>query len=204
MATKVYKDDDEGRRHYQMAIDGPRRLGRDDVADEIEAEGYEGWLERTGRSIKAENPRQRANADRPDADHPVEVRRHWRTGGASQWQRAAKAGQHDLFAHGIKVKNPADAQRVLEAFGFSRAESRELIAKLKTRHQPPKQRSRVMATKQELQDQVDELQDVIDERDQQISDFLDSVAEIFDVEITENGAEEDEDTEDSDELEEAA
>ena len=62
---------------------------------------------------KVHNPRKRKattkrkrNLDHKDSKHQVEVRRHWRAGGLSQWQRAHKAGQTDLFAHGIKARNP--------------------------------------------------------------------------------------------------
>jgi len=50
--------------------------------------------------------KRRRNLDHRDSKHQVEVRKHWRAGGLSQWQRAHKAGQHDLFAHGIKARNP--------------------------------------------------------------------------------------------------
>jgi hypothetical protein len=50
--------------------------------------------------------KRRRNLDHRDSTHQVEVRKHWRAGGLSQWQRAHKAGQHDLFAHGIKARNP--------------------------------------------------------------------------------------------------
>jgi hypothetical protein len=57
------------------------------------------------RAKKAAVKRKR-NLDHRDSKHQVEVSRHWRAGGLSQWQRAHKAGQHDLFAHGIKARNP--------------------------------------------------------------------------------------------------
>ncbi len=50
--------------------------------------------------------KRKRNLDHKDSRHQVEVSRHWRAGGLSQWQRAHKAGQHDLFAHGIKARNP--------------------------------------------------------------------------------------------------
>jgi hypothetical protein len=50
------------------------------------------------------NPKRRRNLDHKDSSHQVEVRKHWRAGGLSQWQRAHHAGQSDLFAHGIKAK----------------------------------------------------------------------------------------------------
>jgi len=51
--------------------------------------------------------KRKRNLDHKDSRHQVEVSRHWRAGGLSQWQRAHKAGQHDLFAHGIKARNPS-------------------------------------------------------------------------------------------------
>jgi hypothetical protein len=64
---------------------------------------------------KVHNPRKRKsskkrNLDHRDSKHQVEVRRHWRAGGLSQWQRAHKAGQTDLFAHGIKARNPSKVE----------------------------------------------------------------------------------------------
>jgi hypothetical protein len=50
--------------------------------------------------------KRRRNLDHKDSRHQVEVSRHWRAGGLSQWQRAHKAGQKDLFGHGIKARNP--------------------------------------------------------------------------------------------------
>lgn len=46
----------------------------------------------------------RRNLDHPDSQHQIKVSKHWRAGGASQWQRAAAAGQHDLFEHGIRKR----------------------------------------------------------------------------------------------------
>lgn len=51
--------------------------------------------------------KRKRNLDHKDATHQVQVSKHWRAGGLSQWQRAHKAGQHDLFAHGIKARNPS-------------------------------------------------------------------------------------------------
>jgi hypothetical protein len=61
---KVYRDEEAARAGYQKAIDGSRQLGLDDVADQIEADGFEAWLENTGRSIAAENPTQTKRRDR--------------------------------------------------------------------------------------------------------------------------------------------
>lgn len=57
------------------------------------------------RGRKANPKRRKSNADHKDSDHPVEVTKHWRSGPPgylTPWQRAHHAGQHDLFAHGIK------------------------------------------------------------------------------------------------------
>jgi hypothetical protein len=58
------------------------------------------------RVRQKQNPRRKRNLDHRDSTHQVQVSKHWRAGGLSQWQRAHKAGQHDLFAHGIKARNP--------------------------------------------------------------------------------------------------
>jgi hypothetical protein len=50
--------------------------------------------------------KRKRNLDHKDSRHQVEVSKHWRAGGLSQWQRAHKAGQKDLFGHGIKARNP--------------------------------------------------------------------------------------------------
>lgn len=67
----------------------------------------------------------RKNADHRDADHPIEVTKHWRQGPPgylTPWQRAHHAGQGDLFAHGItpaklrnsKRRNPDLEQQAIE------------------------------------------------------------------------------------------
>jgi hypothetical protein len=60
------------------------------------------------KPAKKAGTKRRRNLDHKDSKHQVEVSRHWRAGGLSQWQRAHKAGQHDLFSHGIKARNPKD------------------------------------------------------------------------------------------------
>ena len=57
-------------------------------------------------------PRKR-NVLSPDRNHPIEVTRHWRKGGASAWQRAEAAGQKRLFAMNPNGKriNLHDLQR---------------------------------------------------------------------------------------------
>ena len=56
----------------------------------------------------------RRNALERDADHPIEVTRHYRAGGPgylSAWQRAAAIGQNELFATGIKLSARAAEAR---------------------------------------------------------------------------------------------
>jgi hypothetical protein len=48
--------------------------------------------------------KRKRNLDHRDSTHQVQVSKHWRAGGLSQWQRAHHAGQKDLFGHGIKAK----------------------------------------------------------------------------------------------------
>lgn len=60
---------------------------------------------------KKKNPKRRRNLDHPDSSHHIKVHQHWRAGGLSQWQRAAHAGQHDLFSHGIKLKPKRNGKR---------------------------------------------------------------------------------------------
>ena len=67
------------------------------------------WLEDVPSSSKYVNPRRRNALDR-DADHPIEVTRHYRTGPPgylSPWQRAASMGQHELFSTGIALSSRA-------------------------------------------------------------------------------------------------
>lgn len=54
------------------------------------------------------------NAAERDADHPIEVTRHYRAGGPgylSAWQRAAAIGQNELFSTGIKLSSRAAEMR---------------------------------------------------------------------------------------------
>jgi hypothetical protein len=58
--------------------------------------------------------KRKRNAGHKDSDHPVEVTRHWRAGPPgylTPWQRAHHAGQHDLFAHGIKPAKKRNSAR---------------------------------------------------------------------------------------------
>jgi hypothetical protein len=57
------------------------------------------------RAVGKKSTTRRRNLDHPDRSHQVQVSKHWRAGGASGWQRAAAAGQKDLFEHGIKRRN---------------------------------------------------------------------------------------------------
>ena len=61
-----------------------------------------------GRKKAAKKPARRHNLDHRDAAHPIHVSQYWqgRKGYLTQWQRAHKAGQKDLFDHGIKARNP--------------------------------------------------------------------------------------------------
>lgn len=52
----------------------------------------------TKKRASATKPPKKRNVLTPDRNHPVEVTRHWRKGGASAWQRAEAAGQRRLFA----------------------------------------------------------------------------------------------------------
>lgn len=54
------------------------------------------------------------NADHRDADHPIEVTKHWRQGPPgylTTWQRAHHAGQRDLFEHGIKAAKKRNGKK---------------------------------------------------------------------------------------------
>lgn len=70
---------------------------------------YGGWRwETTPEKLR------RRNALERDADHPIEVTRHYRAGGPgylSAWQRAAAIGQNELFATGIKLSARAAEAR---------------------------------------------------------------------------------------------
>jgi hypothetical protein len=66
--------------------------------------GGKGQVLAQERLFSVINPKRRRNLDHKDSTHQVEVSKHWRAGGLSQWQRAHHAGQHDLFSHGIKAK----------------------------------------------------------------------------------------------------
>lgn len=62
--------------------------------------GY--YLDKSTGTVFAKRVR---NSDHRDADHPIEVTKHWRQGPPgylTQWQRAHHAGQQGLFDHGIK------------------------------------------------------------------------------------------------------
>lgn len=64
-----------------------------------------GAKKRATKRPVGKKPTKRRNLDHPDRTHQVQVSKHWRAGGASGWQRAAAAGQKDLFAHGIRKRN---------------------------------------------------------------------------------------------------
>jgi len=71
---------------------------------------------------KKKTVKRRKNLDHRDADHPIEVTKHFRSGPPgylTPWQRAHHAGQADLFAHGIKPaklrqRNPDLEQQAIE------------------------------------------------------------------------------------------
>lgn len=63
---------------------------------------------------KVHNGRKRRNILAKDADHPIEVTRHYRQGPPgylSPWQRAAALGQNELFETGIKLSKRAGEMR---------------------------------------------------------------------------------------------
>lgn len=56
----------------------------------------------------------RQNAEHKDADHPINVTEHWRSGPPgymSPWQRAAALGQNELFSTGIQLSKRAQELR---------------------------------------------------------------------------------------------
>jgi hypothetical protein len=57
------------------------------------------------KRASATKPPKKRNVLTPDRNHPVEVTRHWRKGGASAWQRAEAAGQRRLFTMNGKKAN---------------------------------------------------------------------------------------------------
>ena len=78
--------------------------------------GY--YLDKATGMIFAKRAR---NSDHRDADHPIEVTKHWRQGPPgylTQWQRAHHAGQQGLFDHGIK---PAKKRNSAKASPATRA-----------------------------------------------------------------------------------
>jgi len=109
----VYHVDTRKTAPYDKTFLGSSSFGvtKAEAIEKFRRSHYPGRL-RPGTKIVAEkavitkNPKRRRNLDHRDSKHQVEVSRHWRAGGLSQWQRAHKAGQHDLFAHGIKARNP--------------------------------------------------------------------------------------------------
>lgn len=64
------------------------------------------------KRASATKPPKKRNVLTPDRNHPIEVTRHWRKGGASAWQRAEAAGQRRLFA--MNGKNVPYLGSVLE------------------------------------------------------------------------------------------
>jgi len=64
------------------------------------------------------------NAAERDADHPIEVTRHYRSGPPgylSPWQRAAGMGQNELFSTGIKLSTRAAEMRSQRNPGVTKA-----------------------------------------------------------------------------------
>jgi len=84
--------------------------------------GY--YLDKSTGTVFAKRVR---NSDHRDADHPIEVTKHWRQGPPgylTQWQRAHHAGQQGLFDHGIKpakkrngAKTTPKIKAITESFG---------------------------------------------------------------------------------------
>lgn len=69
------------------------------------------------KAAKKKAVKRKRNLDHRDADHPIEVTKHFRSGPPgylTPWQRAHHAGQRDLFAHGItpaKVRAKKNASK---------------------------------------------------------------------------------------------
>jgi len=66
------------------------------------------YLDRATGTVFSKKAR---NAEHKDADHPIEVTKHFRSGPPgymTPWQRAHSQGQQGLFDHGIKSRNPKD------------------------------------------------------------------------------------------------
>jgi len=109
----VYHVDTKKSPPYDKTFLGSSSFGMDkkEAIAKFRQSHYPGRL-RAGTKIVAEkgvvtmNPKRQRNLDHKDSRHQVEVSKHWRAGGASQWQRAHRAGQKDLFGHGIKARNP--------------------------------------------------------------------------------------------------
>lgn len=71
-------------------------------------------LDEIPMASKRINPGKRRNALERDSEHPIEVTRHYRSGGPgylSAWQRAAAIGQNELFSTGIKLSSRAAEMR---------------------------------------------------------------------------------------------
>lgn len=104
---------DEARNYCGKLIRGDWALERD--------------LKINGKSIIWEfgNPREaKRNAAERDADHPIEVTKHYRSGPPgymSPWQRAAGMGQNELFSTGIKLSTRAAEMRSKRNPGVTKA-----------------------------------------------------------------------------------
>lgn len=107
----IYHVDTKKSAPYDKTFLGSSSFGmsKAEAIEKFRRSHYPGRL-RAGTKIIAEkgvitkNPKRKRNLDYRDSTHQVKVHQHWRAGGLSQWQRAHHAGQHDLFAHGIKAK----------------------------------------------------------------------------------------------------
>lgn len=66
-------------------------------------------------------PKRKRNLDHQDAKHPIAVTKHWRAGGASQWQRAHAAGQKQLFSMNPQMTAAEKAAlKVFLSFGYQK------------------------------------------------------------------------------------
>jgi len=92
----------------QGRMSGYKTLAETKAAIDKEMDALDSYRKARGVKIKPSRSappiRRKRNLDHKDSTHQVEVSKHWRAGGLSQWQRAHHAGQHDLFSHGIKAK----------------------------------------------------------------------------------------------------
>jgi len=110
--------------------------------------GGKGQVLAQERLFSVINPKRKRNLDHKDSTHQVEVSKHWRAGGLSQWQRAHHAGQHDLFSHGIKAKpkrNPSEWYELIEKMG----PAQRTLKKSKSITTLEKERAKLSAARQE-------------------------------------------------------